>query len=236
MTLATSRSPMSSAGSVTFEVASDSCNLRVELELNGSTAHLYRPLVDLMALVLVGQPVEPSPPVVAPVVEPVPVVAEPSSDVPKPETPVPGPEEPTTYTVDPEPVPEPAAEGPSVTPGGPMAELLALLADAGGELTDADGGVCSKIADLTGMKPSSVSNTLYRLKAEKLVMSTTVARRTTRVVLTLSGWEAAGQVAPLTAVAAVGDGGVDHQQRMRDRAAGALAETPGSGRRFEARR
>jgi DNA-binding MarR family transcriptional regulator len=226
-------------GTVSFEINDTDCNLRLELDLGGPP-HLYSGFLQLVTLAVTGLDGSTPPPVEAPA----PVVEDPPE--PSPEVPEPVPvSEPVTYSVDvgpypepdpdpdPDPDPEPEPERVAVTPGGPMAEVLALLAEAGGELSDPAGGVSGKIADLTGLKPSVVSNTLYRLKADRLVIAVTSARRTTRATLTLSGWEAAGRSAPLSAVA---DGGADHQQRMRDRAADAVGGTPGSGRRFEARR
>lgn len=98
---------------------------------------------------------------------------------------------------------------------GPAAEVLSVVADAGGELSDGE-NVTAKIAELTGLRVPTVSNALVRLKRQGLVLSVTSGRRTTSVTLTLSGWEAVGRSVPSPVP--------DAQQRARDRAGDAVGE------------
>lgn len=184
---------------VSFEVLGDGLNLRVELELGGP-AYLTEAFTAMVRQVLAA-PTGPEPPVEA--------------------TPDPNP---PAAVVEPEPEPAPAvdpeSEEPVVSAAGSAAEVLALLADAGGELSDEDGNVTAKIAELLSLRVPTVSNALVRLKSKGWIMAVTSGRRTTRVTLTLSGWEAAGQSAPLTAV----DEPPDRAQRARDRAADAVGQ------------
>jgi DNA-binding MarR family transcriptional regulator len=210
------------SGTVSFEINDTECNLRLELDLGGP-AHLYSGFLQLVTLAMTGLDGDTPPPVEAPA----PVTEDPL--VPSPEVPEPEPE-PVTFTVDP-PEPEPSSSNGSGSTS-PTAEILGLLAEAGGELSDAEGRVAAKIRDITGLADKAVSNALTRLRDRGLILSSTTGRRTSRVTLTLAGWEAAGSPAPMDAPAA----SADHHQRMRDRAAEAVGGTPGSGRRFEARR
>ena len=210
-----------------FELMSAGCDLRIDLAL-GSNQHLHRPLLELMGLIL-SAPAPPAPP--PPAVEPVPsapvVVADPPEPEPPPPDPgpverlvafrdtAPGPPatEPVTFSVD-EPEepdePVPAATVAPVREHSPSAEVLAVLADAGGEISDPAGLVTSKIADLTGLASTAVSSAVGKLKAQGLVMAVTSGRRTSSVTLTLSGWEAAGEHGPVAA----------SRDRLRDRASG----------------
>jgi hypothetical protein len=179
---------------VLFELMSAGCDLRIDLALGSQSQHLYLPFLEMVRLipVVVADPPEPEPP---PVEEPDPPpepVVEPAAG------------EPVTFSVD-----GPAEPEVGAGQGGPTNEVLALLADAGGELSDGE-GVHGKIAGLTGLSNIQVSNALFRLKSKGLVMAKTDGRRTSSVTLTLSGWEAAGQHGPVEV----------SQDRLRDRASG----------------
>lgn len=213
---------------VLFEYEGCGCDLRVELALDdGSECPAFETLLDLVSRVLST----PAGPIADPPAEPAPEpVVNDSAELarsiaatisPKPAPSSEGPEsEPTTFTVD-APAPSSSNGSSNGSSSSPSAEILALLADAGGEFSDAEGRVAAQLRDITGLADRAVSNALTRLKERGLILTVTTGRRTSRVTLTLAGWEAAGAPAPMDAPA----GSADHHQRMRDRAAGAVFES-----------